>query len=68
MCIRDRLAKRPTQALAAIRKLLWEGWENDYERHLRQEVEVNQPLFDTRDHREARQAFVEKRKPSFTGR
>jgi 2-(1,2-epoxy-1,2-dihydrophenyl)acetyl-CoA isomerase len=62
-----QLAAGPTRALAQLRKVLWEGWENDYERHLGHELERNRPLFESNDHREARRSFLEKRKPDFRG-
>ncbi len=62
-----QLAEGPTQALAQLRRVLWEGLQNDYVRHLEVEVELNQPLIDSKDHREAVRSFLEKRKPQFTG-
>ncbi len=62
-----QLAEGPTQALAQMRKIMWQGLQNDYERHLEVEVEINRPLFGSKDHREAVRSFLEKREPQFTG-
>jgi 2-(1,2-epoxy-1,2-dihydrophenyl)acetyl-CoA isomerase len=63
----QQLAAGPTRALAGVRRALWHGLQHDYERHLIQEVELNRPLFDSDDYREAKRAIVERRPPRFTG-
>lgn len=65
--IAEQLASGPTMAMAQMRKALWEGLQQDYDRHLKSEVDLNQPLYKTDDHKEALRAFRDKRKPNYTG-
>ncbi len=58
----------PAQALRAAKLAIDGGLELDLERALRWESQLFAGLFATDDRREGMTAFVEKRKPTFTGR
>jgi len=64
----ERLANGPTRAIratkAAVNKILRDTANLALDTGLAREKEC----FHTRDHKEAIQAFLEKRKPRFTGR
>lgn len=62
------LASGPTVALAGIRKFIWEGLENNYDRHLFAEIEINATTHPTADYKEALTAFLERRPPDFQGK
>ena len=60
----EALAKKPAQALAAIRRTITEGGALSFEKGMEiYESAVN--LADTRDFSEGIQAFLEKRKPKW---
>ncbi|TWD05782.1 2-(1,2-epoxy-1,2-dihydrophenyl)acetyl-CoA isomerase [Sphingobium sp. AEW010] len=61
------LATGPTVALSGVRRFLWEGLENGYDRQLQAEVEMNNATHATFDYKEALAARGEKRKPQFKG-
>lgn len=63
-----RLAVGPTTAYAKIKEALLAGASGDVEHALATEARTQAELGATDDHLEAVQAFVTKRKPSFTGR
>ncbi|MGF6426687.1 MULTISPECIES: enoyl-CoA hydratase-related protein [Bradyrhizobium] len=63
-----RLADGPTRALVATRQLLEESDHASYADQFRREIELQQVIRESADAKEGRQAFVEKRKPQFTGR
>lgn len=63
-----RLADGPTRALVATRQLLEESEHASYADQFRREIELQQVIRESADAKEGRQAFVEKRKPQFTGR
>jgi enoyl-CoA hydratase/carnithine racemase len=58
----------PAQALRAAKLAIDAGLELDLERGLQWESQLFASLFATDDRREGMTAFVEKRKPNFTGR
>lgn len=62
------LANVPVLALRQIKKNLDEAASIDFDTALVHEAEGIVKLAATDDHREAVQAFIEKRKPVFTGR
>ena len=62
-----RLARMPTRALGLTKIALNRSLENDLERQLEIEAELQGVASRTRDYREGVAAFLEKRKPKFTG-
>ena len=62
-----RLAAAPTVALGIMRKTLAEALECDFATALAREAEGQRIAGDTKDAREGAMAFLQKRKPAFTG-
>jgi 2-(1,2-epoxy-1,2-dihydrophenyl)acetyl-CoA isomerase len=62
-----RLADGPTQALGSIKHLLRSSFDNSWDEHSHREAELFARAAATADHLEGVTAFVEKRKPVFTG-
>jgi 2-(1,2-epoxy-1,2-dihydrophenyl)acetyl-CoA isomerase len=62
-----RLAAGPTQAYVALKEALWYSASADLDSVLRLEGELQARLSSTSDHQAAVQAFLEKRRPDFTG-
>lgn len=65
--VAERLAAGPTMAYAALKQACWAAASSDLETVLRLEGELQQRLAATADHRNAVQAFLEKRRPEFAG-
>lgn len=63
-----RFAAAPTLGLAAIRKMLREGWSNPLDAQLDLERDAMRRLGRSEDYREGVAAFLEKRSPQFRGR
>ena len=61
------LANMPTKGLALTKQLLDNSFENTYEDQLHDEEIYQQRAGRTKDYKEGVQAFLEKRKPNFTG-
>jgi enoyl-CoA hydratase len=61
----EALAKKPAQALAAIRRTITEGGSVSFEKGMEIEYESAVNLADTIDFSEGIQAFLEKRKPNW---
>lgn len=61
------LANMPTKGLALTKQLLDNSFENTYEDQLHDEEIYQQRAGSTKDYKEGVQAFLEKRKPNFTG-
>ncbi len=65
--IATTLAGMPTKGLAYTKQLLDNSFENNYEDQLHDEEIFQQRAGRTSDYKEGVQAFLEKRKPNFTG-
>lgn len=65
--IATTLARMPTKGLAYTKQLLDNSFENSYENQLHDEEIFQQRAGRTKDYKEGVQAFLEKRKPNFTG-
>ncbi|MGQ0589379.1 MAG: enoyl-CoA hydratase-related protein, partial [Sphingosinicella sp.] len=63
-----RFASGPTRGLARIRKMLRESWDHDLEQELNLQRDAMRELGFSDDYREGVAAFMEKRKPNFTGK
>lgn len=63
-----KLAKMPTKGLGLTKRLLNESFTNDLNTQLSREKEVQTEAGQTSDFNEGVQAFLEKRKPVFTGK
>ncbi len=64
----SRLAGGATRAIGDIKKAVYRGIELTLQDGLALERELVGPLFDSEDAREGLAAFVEKRKPNYTGK
>lgn len=64
----QRLCEIPPLAVRAAKEAMTKGVEMNLEDGLRLETKLIDFLFTTEDHKEARQAFIEKRKPELKGR
>jgi 2-(1,2-epoxy-1,2-dihydrophenyl)acetyl-CoA isomerase len=57
----------PTRAIGLTKRLLNQTFDNTLEAQLEAEAFVQETAGKTRDHFEGVRAFIEKRKPDFTG-
>ncbi len=64
----ENLASGPTVAFSLMRKAYWQSLDNTYEHQLELEDTFQKALKSTEDAKEGPRAFLEKRKPRFTGR
>jgi 2-(1,2-epoxy-1,2-dihydrophenyl)acetyl-CoA isomerase len=62
------LATMPTRGLALTKKLINASFSNDLQSQLALEEEMQRQAGRTADYAEGVRAFLEKRKPAFTGR
>ncbi len=62
-----RLAKQPPMAIEFIKRLVYDGLDNNLEAQLRYEVQCGNILSQTEDFQEGLRAFKEKREPVFKG-
>jgi 2-(1,2-epoxy-1,2-dihydrophenyl)acetyl-CoA isomerase len=63
-----RLAGLPARGLALTKRLINRSWSNDLAHHLEAEAFAQETAGQTADHFEGVTAFIEKRKPAFTGK
>ncbi|HYG46472.1 MAG TPA: 2-(1,2-epoxy-1,2-dihydrophenyl)acetyl-CoA isomerase PaaG [Allosphingosinicella sp.] len=63
-----RFAQAPTRGLARIKKMIRESWSHSLDEELVLQRDAMRELGFGEDYREGVAAFMEKRKPSFTGR
>jgi 2-(1,2-epoxy-1,2-dihydrophenyl)acetyl-CoA isomerase len=68
MATARQLAAGPTKTLSLIKQLIQQSDRNDYEGQMVLEAQLQQVASHTADSQEAVRAFLEKRKPVFTGR
>lgn len=64
----EKLLQRPTQAIAKQKALNYEFFFSDLEQFNEREAQYMVECGKTKDHQEAVYAFLEKRKPNFTGK
>jgi 2-(1,2-epoxy-1,2-dihydrophenyl)acetyl-CoA isomerase len=64
----ERVASLPTKAFSLIKRYMLDSMHTDYGTFLEQEAFAQRIAGLTEDHQEGLRAFVEKRKPNFTGR
>jgi 2-(1,2-epoxy-1,2-dihydrophenyl)acetyl-CoA isomerase len=63
-----QLATQPTRGLGLIKRALNQSWTNDLDAQLDVEESLQREAGATADYAEGVRAFLEKRKPAFTGR
>ena len=63
-----RFAAGPTRGLARIKAMLRESWGQSLEAELNRQRDAMRELGFSDDYREGVAAFMEKRKPNFTGK
>jgi 2-(1,2-epoxy-1,2-dihydrophenyl)acetyl-CoA isomerase len=64
----SKLALMPTRALALTKKAVQESWNNTLSEQLNLELALQVEAGNTEDFKEGVQAFLDKRKPNFTGK
>ena len=64
----NRLAAMPTRGLGLTKRAFNLGWDNELSAHLTLERDLQMEASQTADYAEGVAAFLEKRKPSFTGK
>ncbi len=64
----EKLAQLPTEGIALTKKLLNQSFDNSLAQQLEQEMRLQVEAGKTSDFKEGVNAFMQKRKPSFTGK
>jgi 2-(1,2-epoxy-1,2-dihydrophenyl)acetyl-CoA isomerase len=64
----QKLANGPTRSYGLIKELMNKSLESDLATSLQLEGELQNKAFQTQDHREGVAAFLQKRRPNYTGR
>jgi enoyl-CoA hydratase/carnithine racemase len=68
MRLAHKLSARPSQAVRMMKRAVYQGLTQTLRNHLDYISSQVALLAETRDHREAAKAFLEKRKPVFSGK
>ncbi|MGZ3592186.1 MAG: enoyl-CoA hydratase-related protein, partial [Thermodesulfobacteriota bacterium] len=68
MILAEKIASRPPLAVSMMKRAVYQGQTNTLRTHLDYISSQIALLSETEDHREAARAFLEKRKPVFTGK
>jgi 2-(1,2-epoxy-1,2-dihydrophenyl)acetyl-CoA isomerase len=64
----DKLARSPALALGLAKQALWKNLQGNLDSSLQVEAQSQKICLETEDHREAVQAFLDKRVPQFLGK
>jgi 2-(1,2-epoxy-1,2-dihydrophenyl)acetyl-CoA isomerase len=64
----EKLAQLPTQGIALTKQLMNKSFENNLEQQLEMEMKLQVAAGQTTDFKEGVHAFIEKRKPTFSGK
>lgn len=68
MALAQKIAAKPPLAMALTKSIIYKGLDTDLSSSMEQELECTLVCLRTEDHKEAVDAFVEKRQPEFKGR
>lgn len=68
LALAEKLAQMPTEGIALTKQLLNQSFDNNLTQQLEQEMRLQVAAGKTADFKEGVAAFLEKRKPSFTGK
>jgi 2-(1,2-epoxy-1,2-dihydrophenyl)acetyl-CoA isomerase len=64
----EKLSHMPTKAIGLIKRYLNKSWDSNLNEMLEFEAQAQKIAGESEDHQEGLQAFLEKRKPTFTGK
>ena len=68
IALAEKLAQMPTEGIALTKQLLNQSFEQTLTQQLEQEMRLQVAAGNTQDFKEGVSAFLEKRKPNFTGK